>query len=101
VEALFWNGSGVPRRFRPIPPNSERRLRASNLQAFLDLAEGVDADTSMHHLRAHDDSEWIRAAIEDPELADEVRAAERADASADESRARIRAAIDRRYTLPS
>ena len=44
------------------------RLRASNLQSFLDLADGVDADTWLHHLEAHHYSDWVRSAIKDADL---------------------------------
>ena len=45
-------------------------LRARNLIQFLQLAEGVDDDTWMHHLREGDYSEWMRDAIKDTELAE-------------------------------
>lgn len=81
-------------------PLGKLKLRAQNLMAFLQLADGVDAETWLHHLRRGEYSAWFRGAIKDEELAAEAAAVERArELSADESRARIRAAIEQRYTL--
>jgi hypothetical protein len=57
----------------------------------------------LHHLRQHDYSRWIRSALKDDDLAEEVaRIEEEADLgsgpSAGDSRARIRAAIEAHYT---
>lgn len=77
-------------------------LRARNLQSFLDLAEGVDDDTWLFHLGNGDYSGWLRDAIGDDALADEVAQIERATrADAGESRRQISAAIERRYTAPA
>jgi hypothetical protein len=52
--------------------------------------------------RAGDYSAWMRDAIKDEDLAAEFAAVERdRELSADDSRARIKAAIDRRYTGPA
>jgi hydroxymethylpyrimidine pyrophosphatase-like HAD family hydrolase len=77
-------------------------LRAQNLQTFVQMADGVDDDTWRHHLARGDYSRWMREAIKDDALADEVAAVERErspDASA--TRARIRSAIEQRYTAAS
>ena len=77
-------------------------LRAQNLQTFVQMADGVDDDTWRHHLAQGDYSRWMREAIKDDALADEVAAVEREpspDASA--TRARIRSAIEQRYTAPA
>ena len=42
-------------------PEGKLNLRAQNLQMFLQLAEGVDEETWMHHLRQGDYSRWFRA----------------------------------------
>ena len=77
------------------------RLRAQNLFLFVQMAEGVDDATWLHHLRQGDYSRWF-AAIKDPVLADEaVRIEQTADLSAAESRKRIREAVERYYTLPA
>ena len=76
-------------------------LRAPNLHLFLHLADGVDDDTWQFHLQNNDYSTWLRTEVKDAELADEVEAVERANLAPAESRARIRASVDKRYTLPS
>lgn len=37
------------------------------------MADGVDDDTWLHHLEPHDYSRWVREAIKDGEVADELR----------------------------
>jgi hypothetical protein len=82
-------------------PEGRLNLRAQNLQIFLQLAEGVDAETWMHHLRQGDYSAWFRLRIKDEQLARDTEEIERqADLSADESRTRVRELIDR-YYVPS
>ena len=81
-------------------------LRAQNLRLFLQTADGVDDETWLHHLRQRDYSRWIRQAVKDEDLADEVATVENAAAaapalSAGESRARVRAAVEARYTAPA
>jgi HAD superfamily hydrolase (TIGR01484 family) len=128
-EAWMLTTTSSPTRFTIIAPESDRRrhrrkyvegelgpdksfyfrgphdrlnLRAQNLMLFAQLAEGVDEQTWMHHLRRHDYSTWFKEAIKDPALADEVSAIEeRTDLPAAESRAQVLAAIDQRYTAPS
>lgn len=80
-------------------PDDSLNLRAQNLLLFLQIAEGIDDATWLHHLRAGDYSRWLRDSIKDDELADEVANAEKdANLTASESRRRVREAIDRRYT---
>ncbi|HEX7216988.1 MAG TPA: phosphoglycolate phosphatase, partial [Methylomirabilota bacterium] len=130
-EALFWppHGDAAPLAFRASAPRAERQrhvrkyaegelgpdrsfyfrgpqdrlnLRAQNLGLFVQIAEGVDDETWLHHLRRGDYSRWFRDAIKNEDLAGEAATIEAtADASAADSRARIRAAIDQRYTLPA
>jgi HAD superfamily hydrolase (TIGR01484 family) len=130
-EALAWSprGDAAPLVFRGLPPRAERRrhvrkyaegelgpdrsfyfrgrddrlnLRAQNLGLFVQIADGVDDETWLHHLRRGDYSRWFRDAIKNEDLAREAAAIEaKADAPASDSRARIRAAIGRRYTLPA
>ncbi len=83
-------------------PEGKLNLRAHNLALFLELAQGVDEDTWMHHLRQRDYSQWLREMIKDPELADEVQKVEQdTSLSAQQSRDLVREAISRRYTLSS
>jgi len=129
-QCLAWlRAGGELAVFAPTPPRGERRrhvrkysagelgpdksfyfrgpegrlnLRARNLHAFLELAEGVDDETWQHHRERADYSRWLGDAIKDAELAGEAERIERdrgLDAAA--SRAALRAAIERRYTAPA
>ena len=83
-------------------PHGKLNLRAQNLMLFVQLAEGVDDETWLYHLQEGDYSRWFRDVIKNEDLA--ARAVEiEADGEANptESRARIRAAIEEHYTLPS
>lgn len=138
-QVIAWHvgSDGTPQRVRTLPPRTERKrharkyaegelgpdksfffrgpegrlnLRAQNLRFFLQGAEGVDEETWLHHLRQGDYSQWIRDAIKDPGLADEVAAIEAAARGSDgdhrasaaaETRAQVRAAIEARYTAPA
>jgi len=67
----------------------------------MQIADGVDDETWVHHLRAGDYSQWIAAAIKDRTLAEQVREIEQGGLSPSGSRRQIRAAIEARYTLPA
>jgi HAD superfamily hydrolase (TIGR01484 family) len=83
-------------------PDKKLNLRAANLMSFLNIADGVDDDTWEFHRRAGDYSTWISTAIKDDELADQVAAAEQdGSLNAAQSRANIKAEIERRYTAPT
>ncbi len=74
-------------------------LRAQNLMLFVQLAQGLDADTWQFHREAGDYSRWFRDVIKDAALADEAAAVERDPAlDADGSRVDILAMVERRYT---
>ncbi|HXH07694.1 MAG TPA: HAD-IIB family hydrolase [Vicinamibacterales bacterium] len=88
---------GPDRSFYFRGPDGRLNLRAQNLSLFLQLAEGVDDATWLHHLRRGDYSRWFREAIKDDSLADAARAIEQLDLPAAQSRARIRAAIEERF----
>ncbi|MFO0864600.1 MAG: HAD-IIB family hydrolase [Gemmataceae bacterium] len=130
-EVLLWNSKSrsVPRTVRLNLPKSERRrhlrkyaegelppdrsfyfrgpdgklnLRAQNLMLFLQLADGVDDATWMFHLQQADYSRWFRERIKDDDLAREAEEVEqKPNLSAEAGRAAIRAAVERRYTLPT
>jgi HAD superfamily hydrolase (TIGR01484 family) len=129
-EAILWRRKGDdPLRFRTIPPASERRrhvrkyavgtiaeehhfffqgpqkklnLRAHNLMMFLQIADGVDDETWLHHLRRGDYSAWFREGIKDPDMAEEAAAIENDKRlSAKESRKAIREKVENRYTAPA
>jgi HAD superfamily hydrolase (TIGR01484 family) len=83
-------------------PEGKLKLRAQNLILFLQLAEGVDDETWLHHLRRKDYSSWVAQAIKDEGLAEEIKGVEsRKGLSAQASREAIRAAIEENYTLPA
>lgn len=130
-EAVFWDrrSSELPCTLRIAPCEADRRrhrrkyaegelpedrsfffrgpdnllnLRAHNLILFMQLAEGVDEKTWLHHLRRGDYSTWMSEGIKDSHLADAVRRIEqRPSVSAERSRQMIRSAIEERYTVPS
>jgi hypothetical protein len=83
-------------------PNGKLNLRAQNLIMFRQLADGVDDETWLHHLRRGDYSRWMKTAIKDPSLAEIVHEVEdMPHLSAQDSRQRISGAIQERYTLPA
>jgi hypothetical protein len=93
---------GPERSFYFRGPEKKLNLRAQNLMAFNSIADGVDDDTWLHHLRQGDYSEWMREAIKDDALALEVRKVESDRAlSAAASRNRIRTLVEERYTAPA
>ena len=129
-KVLVWSVESAEATFAPRPePQGERRrhirkyaagqlgedksfyfrggenrlkLRAHNLSMFIQIAEGVDDETWLHHLQAGDYSRWFREAIKDNDLAREVAEAETEAASdAAASRARILSAVEKRYTAPA
>jgi HAD superfamily hydrolase (TIGR01484 family) len=77
-------------------------LRAQNMKMFAQLAEGVDEDTWVHHLRNSDYSRWLRDAVKDGAIADEVAEVEKnVQLSPSESRTLILNAIRKHYTAPA
>ena len=130
-EALIWHKASAepPRHFVIEPNKTERRrhvrkyaegalpedrsfyfrgpdkklnLRAQNLIAFTDLADGVDADTWLYHWQRGDVSGWLRRCVKDEDLTAQMQALEnevRDDAAA--SRKAVRQLIERKYTLPA
>src|SRR4029077_4222694 len=83
------------RSFRFRGPTGAVDLVASNLETFTRLVRGVDDATWLHHLRNGDVARWLRDAIKDPDLADEVAGLERAD-DPRATRTAVLAAIARR-----
>jgi hydroxymethylpyrimidine pyrophosphatase-like HAD family hydrolase len=83
-------------------PERKLNLRAQNLMLFLQIADGVDDATWLHHLHQGDYSQWFRDKIKDEGLAEEARQIERQTAlSPSQSRRLIKAAIEKQYTLPA
>jgi hypothetical protein len=54
---------GEDRSFYFRGPDEKVCLRAYNLASFMELGEGLDAETWLHHLQRNDYSEWTRTAI--------------------------------------
>jgi hypothetical protein len=92
---------GEERSFYFRGPEDKLNLRANNLAMFVQLAEGLDDDTWLHHLRRGEYSRWMREKIKDDELAGEIVQYERQNLSPHESRECIKRAIERRYTAPA
>ena len=82
-------------------PSSALNLRAQNLMMFLQIVDGVDDETWLHHLRRHDYSRWMKEAIKDDELTEEVKDAEDGEDDPSASRKRVREAVERRYKAPA
>jgi hypothetical protein len=69
---------------------------------FVQMAEGVDEDTWRYHLDRGDITRWFKDCVKDRGLADAARRLEdRQDLPASETRLRIAAAIEERFTLPA
>jgi hypothetical protein len=128
-EVLYWSprGNEAPRKFKAIPGKTERRrhrrkyaegelppdrsfffrgpeeklnLRAQNLTIFLQLAEGVDDQTWGFHLERGDYAKWFETCVKDEDLAAAAtQIAAMSNLKPDESRAMIRAAIERDYIV--
>lgn len=82
-------------------PNNKMNLRVQNLMIFVQVAEGIDDETWLHHLRAGDFSTWFQKQLRDDEMAAEAREVEENEnLSPEETRERIIEAVRRRYTAP-
>ena len=90
-------------------PRGRLNLRAQNLHIFLQIADGLDAATWLYHLRHRDYSAWARKAIKDERLASEIAAIEVSAAEhegtgetlADDTRRRVRTAVETHYAAPA
>jgi len=72
-------------------------LVANNLLMFLRIAEGIDIDTWVYHLKRKDLARWFRDTVHDEELAAEADAAEEMGDAAG-GRRRVLNLIEQRYT---
>jgi hypothetical protein len=83
-------------------PEGKLNLRAQNLTLFTQIAEGVDEETWVHHLKNNDYSQWFREAVKDDRVADEIALIERDRTLLPaESRRLILETIGKHYTNPS
>jgi len=92
---------GNARSFYFRGPEAKLNLKAHNLLLFVQLGEGVDDDTWQYHRHNGDYSRWFRDEVKDHQLANEAEAIERSSQTPAQSRAAIRAAVEKRYTLPA
>src|ERR1043166_1668365 len=93
---------GQDRSFFFRGSRGQLNLRAQNLMVFLQLAEGVDDETWLHHLKRGDYSKWFREGIKDEALAQEVAQIEKTGAlDPRSSREKVKRAIEERYTAPA
>ncbi|MBV9267276.1 MAG: HAD family hydrolase [Acidobacteriaceae bacterium] len=90
------------RMFRFRGPEGKLNLPAHNLSMFVEIAEGIDAETWMFHLKRGDYSRWFRNSVKDSEIADQLEAIEK-DASLTDaaSRVRVKEAILHKYAAPA
>jgi hydroxymethylpyrimidine pyrophosphatase-like HAD family hydrolase len=90
---------GPDRSFFFKGPGGKLNLRAHNLNMFIQIAEGLDDETWLYHLRHGDYSQWLREAIKDEALALEVREIEKDGKEAPQkTRTAVIEAINKRYT---
>jgi hydroxymethylpyrimidine pyrophosphatase-like HAD family hydrolase len=81
-------------------PHGRLNLRAQNLTVFCQIAEGVDEETWVYHLRRGDYSRWFRHCVKDEWLADEMaRIEHRTDLEPTQARQVMVNLIFARYTL--
>lgn len=93
---------GTDRSFFFRGPDGKLNLKAHNLQLFILLGAGVDDETWLFHLQRGEYSTWFRTEVKDGELADEIAQVETNESlSAAESRAAVKRAVEKRYTLPA
>ncbi len=82
-------------------PDNRHNIKAHNLAIFSQIAEGIDQETWLFHLRRHDYSNWLKDAVKDPYMAEQVARTElQFPHDARESRRLIKSIIEARYTLP-
>jgi phosphoglycolate phosphatase (TIGR01487 family) len=83
-------------------PNDALNLKAQNLIIFLQIAEGVDDATWMHHLQKRDYSDWFQNHIKDDQLAEATAQIEIDQSlSPAQSRQAIANLVRKGYTAPA
>ena len=96
--ANIWKVSWAKSSFYFRGPEEKLNLRAQNLMVFIQLAEGVDDVTWLHHLHQGDYAHWFRDVIKDADLAEEtIEIGKRQDLSAREP-CLVKTAIEKRYS---
>ncbi|MCU1310155.1 MAG: phosphoglycolate phosphatase [Candidatus Angelobacter sp.] len=80
-------------------PEGKLHLRAYNLLSFANIAEGIDDETLLFHLRRGDYSRWFRDMVKDKDLAKEAETLEKQpDLPVKEIRTKLVEMVSRRYT---
>jgi hypothetical protein len=124
----WWRHTGPPQWFRRLPPpeehqrhrhsylegemdpehrfyfrgpKNELKLGVQNLKLFMQIGEGVDDETWLHHLKSGDYACWFRENIKDDKLAELADQLSKSDATAVESRERIFEWIRQKYMKES
>lgn len=125
-EAFYWKKGGRLLRIKTATPHTERlrhlkkyaegdvgpeksfyfkgpdnklNLRAQNLILFVQIAEGVDDETWLYHLRKAEYSRWFGESIKDDDLAQRTAAVEEDQTlSAKESKEKIFRLVRQKYT---
>ena len=82
-------------------PQSQLHLKAQNLAFFSQIAEGIDDDTWMFHLKNKEYSSWIRNSVGDDELAELIQEEEERNDDPVSSKRAILQYIDEKYTTGS
>ncbi|OOG21487.1 phosphoglycolate phosphatase [Thioalkalivibrio denitrificans] len=127
VVAWFVGDGQPPFAMRPMPGRAERvrhhrkyaegdlrwhsfyfrgtdgrhNLKVQNLAIFCQIAQGIDEQTWLFHLRRGDYSRWFRHAVRDEFLAEEThRVEQRTDLPPAQTRQMITELVQARYTLP-
>ncbi len=99
----YASGDLAPEKsFTFTGPQHRLHLQANNLQTFLRMADGVDEETWTFHRQRRDYSTWFQNDIGDVDFAEAAAEIEN-DKTVDsaESRKRIAALINERYTAPA
>ena len=97
----YAEGNMRDRSFYFRGPANRHHLKVQNLAIFCQLAQGIDEETWLFHLRRGDYSRWFRDAVKDSYLADHAeRIEQRQDLRPAETRELIVSFIESRYTLP-
>lgn len=97
----YATGDMGPDSFIFTGPEKKLRLKAANLQSFMELAEGVDDDTWTYHLQRKDYSRWMRESVNDEALAERVEKVETSEPDPLRSRSEITRLIQLYYTGPA
>ncbi|GAA0564900.1 HAD family hydrolase [Chitinophaga japonensis] len=97
----YATGDMGPDSFYFTGPANKLRLKANNLHTFAELAQGVDDDTWLFHLKRHDYSNWMRDCVNDEGLAEQVKKIETAEQDPGLSRSAVAQLIQQHYTGPA